>query len=595
MLAPIPWERHSGETVENVLATYICRLHPRAVRIRPSRGDHGIDLLEKHDDGTVTVYQVKKFATNLDTSHKRQIEKSLDRMQAYIKDKSYVLRAWHLVLPLDPTLENQNWFDELVSDPCFDMVWDGLTVIDGWAAQMPDVADYCLNANNGWVMQLARLHLEALGMEGDGGRDLVVQRLAAIQELLERTAPYYRYGIHLVPEASDEVEIEELMTKSECQPGLLMTQIYGQPGVGLVQIDVFARSAALGELHPITGNITLLPRDDDERRQVEDYVNYGVPIRRCLARVVETSGPFAFDLPEGGDVGDLSMLPHDVEQATPEVFLTTGDGCELAMFRVGRTSGEKGFQTAFTDAARMVSFTFRVDFSGDTVVIPEITTIGIEGKDCSVVRDALGFLSAAYKSGEVSVLFDDKVLLTWAMQPNDDLTRSIDELYKLASAVVAIGRCAHVQLPFPKIGDMTETQHAAILAKGKLADGKCIIGKWRDAPFKMVAYEEVRLEFPVIVKWLKPERVTIADVECDLGYSENIIVAGSLQHDVGDEAFSFFPRDAEGDLCVSHLLPTRSAAAGMVNQVYTTPYQDDTWDSTLRFAGYNLTNMSDIV
>lgn len=134
VLAPIPWERYSGEVVEGILATYICRLHPHATRVRPSRGDRGIDLMEKNGDGTITVYQIKKFATNLEASHKRQIGKSLDALLRYLEESEYDLREWHLVLPLDPTIENLEWLKGLVPESRFDMVWDGLTKIDGWAA-----------------------------------------------------------------------------------------------------------------------------------------------------------------------------------------------------------------------------------------------------------------------------------------------------------------------------------------------------------------------------------------------------------------------------------------------------------------------------
>lgn len=587
MSGPIPWERYSGETIEGILATYISRLHPFTTRIRPSRGDRGIDLMEKHPDGTVTVYQIKKFASNLDTSQKRQIKESLDTLLRYLESTGYELRAWHLVMPLDPTIENLEWFNGLVSDPCYDMVWDGLARIDGWAAQMPEVADYCLNANREWVTDIVRLHLEALDLEGDGGRDRVVQRLLAVQEVLEKTAPYYRYGIHLLPKSMGDMDVKRLMETSEHQPGLLMTQMIEQPGVGLIQIDVFARSAALAELHPIRGSLTFTPRDEDERRQVEDFVNYGVPIRSCTARIVETSGLLAVDMSEVDGEGVLSMLPNEAEPIAPELYLTTKEGCELALFRTSRTSGEKGVQSEYSDEAGVVSMTLRVDVEGGITGIPQISTKGIERKDCSAVRDSLCFLHAAYECGEMSILFDNEVLAVWALHPNGDLTRSIDALYELASAVVAIGKRVHVQLPFPEICSITESQHAAMLSMGKLAEGKCVVRRWRDAPFKMVAYEEMSLEFPVIVKWLRPEKITISGIECNLGYSENIIVAGSLLQDVGDEAFTFLPHDAEEDVCVTHLLPTRSAAAGMVNQVYTTPYQDDAWANTLRFAGYN--------
>ncbi len=589
MLAPIPWERYSGEVVEGILATYICRLHPHATRVRPSRGDRGIDLMEKNGDGTITVYQIKKFATNLEASHKRQIGKSLDSLLRYLEESEYDLREWHLVLPLDPTIENLEWLKGLVPESRFDMVWDGLTKIDGWAAQMPEVADYCLAANSGWAMELVRLHLEALDIEGDGGRDRVVQRLSAVQEILEKTTPYYRYGIRLAPNGMGDVEIEELVEAAGRQPGLLMTQMYERPGVGMVQIDVFARTAALAELNPIQGNVSFLPGDEGERRQVEDFVNYGVPIRSCPARIVETSGAFAFDMPEGdGDgVGKVSMFSHEDEPATPGLFLTTSEGAELALYRASRTSGEKGVQTVLSDKARVVSLTLRADFEGGVAGIPEITTVGIEGKDCSAVCDSLRFLDAAYECGEVSVMYDDKVLSFWTLHPKDDLARSIKALFELASAVESIGRRAHVRLPFPEIDSIERKAYGKILSKGALADGKCIISRWRDAHFKMADYEDVSLECPAIIKWLSPERITITGIECDLGYSESVIVAGSLQQDVGDESFRFLPRGEGEDVCITRLLPTRSAATGMVNQVYSMPYQEDVWIDMLRLAGYN--------
>ena len=587
VLAPIPWERYSGEAVENVLATYICRLRPLAVRIRPSRGDHGIDLIEKHADGTVTIYQIKKFATNLNASQKQKIKRSLGDMLDYVKDNNYELRAWHLVLPLDPTLENLEWFYGLATNPSFTMVWDGLTRIDGWAAQMPEVADYCLNANNEWTMEVARLHLETLDIESDEGRNRLNQRLNAIQETLEKTAPYYRYGVYLIPENTSEADIKELLVTPGHRAGLLATQAYMQPGLGMIQIDVYARSAALTELHPIKGRITLLPGDDDQRNQVEEFVNYGVPIKSCPARIVETSGPFAAKTLEGDGVGDLCMLTHEVQQPSPELFLTTADGCELAMFRISRTSGERDVQTVFSDETRMVSLTLRADFEGDIACTPTITTEGIEGKDCSAVYNSLRFLRAAYKNGKASVLFDNKLISVWTLGHNEDVTRSIDALHELAGAVMAIGRCAHIRLPFPEIGNMTEAQHSEILSKGKLADGRCIVKRWHDALFKMVSYKEMNLEFPAIIKWLRPERITIGGIDCDLGCSEHIIVAGAVQQDAGDDAFKFLPRDGKDDVCVTHLLPARSVATGMVNQVYSTAYQADIWDDTLQFAGCN--------
>jgi hypothetical protein len=48
------------------VAILLCRENPAAVRVRPSRGDGGIDILVPlYGTGTVAVYQVKLFTANL--------------------------------------------------------------------------------------------------------------------------------------------------------------------------------------------------------------------------------------------------------------------------------------------------------------------------------------------------------------------------------------------------------------------------------------------------------------------------------------------------------------------------------------------------
>lgn len=45
MTGRIPWTRYSGEDIESVLATFISLEERDAIKIRPSRGDGGIDLI----------------------------------------------------------------------------------------------------------------------------------------------------------------------------------------------------------------------------------------------------------------------------------------------------------------------------------------------------------------------------------------------------------------------------------------------------------------------------------------------------------------------------------------------------------------------
>lgn len=99
MTGRIPWTRYSGEDVESVLATFISLEERNAIKIRPSRGDGGIDLIVYLDAETVDIYQIKKFAENLKKSQKAQIENSWQELSATTAVLHVIINSWHLVMP----------------------------------------------------------------------------------------------------------------------------------------------------------------------------------------------------------------------------------------------------------------------------------------------------------------------------------------------------------------------------------------------------------------------------------------------------------------------------------------------------------------
>ena len=123
MTGRIPWTRYSGEDVESALATFISLEERNAIKIRPSRGDGGIDLIVYLDAETVDVYQIKKFAENLKSSQKAQIENSWKELSATTADLRVKINSWHLVMPLDPTNENLKWAKELVEPFGTKLIW----------------------------------------------------------------------------------------------------------------------------------------------------------------------------------------------------------------------------------------------------------------------------------------------------------------------------------------------------------------------------------------------------------------------------------------------------------------------------------------
>lgn len=94
MTGRIPWTRYSGEDIESVLATLISLEERDAIKIRPSRRDGGIDLIVYPDTETVNVYQIKKFAENLKSSQKAQIENSWKELLTTTADLHLKINNW---------------------------------------------------------------------------------------------------------------------------------------------------------------------------------------------------------------------------------------------------------------------------------------------------------------------------------------------------------------------------------------------------------------------------------------------------------------------------------------------------------------------
>lgn len=57
----ISWETLSGEDVERAIATYICLEHPSSVRVRPSGGDGGIDVINTLKNGKKACIKLRSL------------------------------------------------------------------------------------------------------------------------------------------------------------------------------------------------------------------------------------------------------------------------------------------------------------------------------------------------------------------------------------------------------------------------------------------------------------------------------------------------------------------------------------------------------
>ncbi|MFG3187078.1 hypothetical protein [Streptomyces nigra] len=231
MLMLVPWTTLEPTQTENVVAVMLCREHPQAVRIRPSKGDGGIDVVEVTEDGWV-VYQIKYFPTNLTSNQKKQIADSYRDVQVYAASQGARIAAWHLVLPLDATKENRfAWFSTLTQEADYPCKWMGLTHLNGLAAKYQDVIDYFLgNGKEQLVALLRQLH-EFMGLQQSTDRALnedqpvplaaadVTSSLESLYRALNAHDPFYRYSFSVDHDRTMPQDEPMLVFASQTQDG----------------------------------------------------------------------------------------------------------------------------------------------------------------------------------------------------------------------------------------------------------------------------------------------------------------------------------------------------------------------------------------
>jgi hypothetical protein len=191
----VAWSRLSGNEVEDVVAIMICREHPRSNRVRPSRGDGGVDILipPKPAERFPTVYQIKRFSgQGLSSSQKKKIADSLRQVRLTRNDQ---LLCWNLVLPMDRTPEQAIWFDELTSDCPFECNWQGLTHLDSLAAKYDEVIDYYLRGGRAAVENRLTNVLDATRLMGSSSLTPAESQngLISVLKTVNATDPHFLF------------------------------------------------------------------------------------------------------------------------------------------------------------------------------------------------------------------------------------------------------------------------------------------------------------------------------------------------------------------------------------------------------------------
>ncbi|WP_373574919.1 hypothetical protein [Collinsella aerofaciens] len=524
MTGRIPWTRYSGEDVESVLATFISLEERDAIKIRPSRGDGGIDLIVYLDAETVEIYQIKKFAENLKNSQKAQIENSWQELSATTADLHVKINSWHLVMPLDPTNENLRWAKELVEPSGTKFIWDGLSRVDGWASKHPEVIDYYFSNGKEEVSEYAAKLLSMANLPDCSDPAILENRLRDLCSNLDKLDPYYAYSVHVLSEYDKR---DDLCPRV---PGVVMSQILVTPGAGRIAIDVIEKTPIASMLHPLTFSVKIIAGTDDEKEQAQNFIEYGMPFSSLPAEVIDQN----CQLPVGRFCdGFRRGIIKSFDLNTPNCIKSASlfwEGCgELRLIVDKATHGTKGGFFSVHD----VTQTFRLNFKwnasqpGGTINY-EFSFSNLANKRSREVARTYRFLSEA-ADNKVELRINGMSALYFDLGIRDDLVVTINDIYSLAVALETVNGAADSELPFPDIYKTTKGEIANLRDAARLLDGESVVYSWESHWFNLGGNEVQNLDCPSLALWIKPLTVRLGDKEAFCGFAKTTLEVGSFK------------------------------------------------------------------
>ncbi|AXE40210.1 hypothetical protein JS278_03076 [Acidipropionibacterium virtanenii] len=537
------WTRLEGGQVEAVVAMFVNREHPNSVRITPSRGDGGVDILDRGagPEGGDVVYQVKRYTGKLTPRQKKDIEDSLETLQAELQTEkrweSLTVEEWYLVTPWDPTPETETWLQGL-GQAGIKKIWHGLTWVDQQAAKYDDVIDYYLHDGRALV---ERTHAEVMALLGTDqiGPGLTVPEVAERLEKAIKTLdhdPHYRYEPHFgegtPPPPPREGE----------RPGLVLHCMDAVEGGRWTSVDIIARCAASTAERPITIKGTFKAEPDSEfARQLEDFLTYGAPFTSPEGAFDgEIDAPGGLGGPLKGAIIRTGPTAHQDLGKNPDLHLEVLDPEEAVVGeadvrRVVRSQGIMGGARAVLEETNgLFSIEDRYDLK-NSQVHRSLTFGDFVGHPVAVAYGAMKFVSQLHSPNRLRISVRHTPPARGIIDASIGFDRQGEALQYIGAVTGALETLAFLQqhaselILTPEFGTLSREQFSSWHRAGKLLRGKELAGSYPDGQCLFVELgsevtptegEDLQIQLPLTV--------CVGEQKVDLGYQVAVLPTPTL-------------------------------------------------------------------
>ena len=199
----VRWEDLDSGTYEDMVSVLISWLYPTAQRIDGSGGDGGRDVRVPTDDG-FAIYQLKSFIGRMGPGRRSKVESSLETASQHGPAE------WCLVVPIDPTPGELEWFERFMEGYDFKCSWLGKTWLDREMADKPAIARYYAHDGRYALSDLLDV-LRAINAKPppveEGIVNAAADQMRRVLQKINELDPHYLFSLNLQPDSAPEVTI----------------------------------------------------------------------------------------------------------------------------------------------------------------------------------------------------------------------------------------------------------------------------------------------------------------------------------------------------------------------------------------------------